>query len=232
MPAKGKGTKERTRNIRVVIADDHRTFAEALRAALTRERGIRVTAIVDHAAGAVEIVRSQSPDILLITVEGMDAVEAIREIRGTSPGTRVVVLTGTRDDTTMARAVEAGAAGYLPTTRPVKDVASSIRAAHRGKPLMDPVEMRLVLARTRRKRRNDASQRERLGRLTPRETEVLRLMADGLSSSRIAEELDISPHTLRTHVQNVLVKLRVHSKMEALALAIRYGKVHSRATRD
>ncbi|MGH2654199.1 MAG: LuxR C-terminal-related transcriptional regulator [Actinomycetota bacterium] len=228
MPAKGKGTsRARTRNIRVVIADDHRTFAEALRAALARERGIRVTAVVDSAAGAVEIVRAHSPDIVLITVAGMDAVEAIREIRQASPGTRVVVLTGGRDDATVARAVEAGAAGYLPTTRPVKHVVSSIRAAHRGKPLMDAEETRRVLARTGR-RRADTSQLDGLRRLTPREIEILQGMADGLTSARIAEELAISPHTLRTHIQNMLVKLRVHSKMEAMALAIRYGKVRSR----
>lgn len=220
--------RARPRNIRVVIADDHRTFGEALRAALARERGIRVTAVVDSAASAVEIVRAHSPDVLLITVAGMDAVEAIREIRQASPGTRVVVLTEGRDDTTVARAVQAGATGYVPTSRPVKSVATSIRAAHRGKALMDTEETRRLLARTGRRRRAEASSRDALFRLTPRETEILQHMADGLTTARIAQGLGISPHTLRTHVQNILVKLRVHSKVEAVTLAIRFGRIRPR----
>ena len=229
MPAKGKGTRERTRNIRVVIADDHRTFAEALRAALGRERGIRIPAVVDGGAGAVEIVRAHSPDVLLITVAGMDSVEAIREIRRSSPGTRIVVLTGGGDEGTVARAVDAGATGYLSPNRPVRSVASTIRAAYRGKPLLSEDQLRRARLRARKRRSADEDEQARLDRLTPREREILQRVAGGRSLAAIAAELGISRHTARTHVQNVLVKLRVHSKLEAVAMAARHGRVSLRA---
>lgn len=231
MPARGKAAEERTRNIRVVIADDHRTFAEALRAALDREQGIRITAVVDSASGAVEIVRARSPDVLLITVAGMDAVEAIREIRETSPATRIVVLTGGGDDATVARAVEAGAAGYVTPSRPVRSVASTIRAAYRGKRLLSENEVRSARLRARKRRSADQDEVARLDRLTPRERQILQGVAEGRPLPAIAEELGISRHTARTHVQNALVKLRVHSKLEAVAMGARHGRVSLRSER-
>jgi DNA-binding CsgD family transcriptional regulator len=102
-----------------------------------------------------------------------------------------------------------------------------IRRAHRGEPLHEPGEIEESLRRLRRRRIADGGIARRLERLTPREIEILQRIADGQSSEQIAEDLGMSPHTLRTHVQNVLTKLAVHSKLDAVIAAIRYGKVRT-----
>jgi DNA-binding NarL/FixJ family response regulator len=125
----------------------------------------------------------------------------------------------------LARAVQAGAAGLLRKTEAVVNVASSVRRAYRGEPIHDEDEIEAAMRRLRHRRDRDGDIKQRLERLTPRETQILQEMAAGSSPEHIAKELGMSPHTLRTHTQNILTKLGVHSKMEALVLAIRHGKV-------
>jgi DNA-binding NarL/FixJ family response regulator len=219
--------RKRSGPVRVLIADDHRTFAEALRAAIRLEKGLSVVAVVHDGLAAVEAVRDRRPDVALMDVEmpGTDGIAATRAIREASSGTRVIMLSAYQDPHLVARALDAGADGFLTKQHAVKDVIRSIRAAHRGEPLIDPEDARRILRHLRRRRDQDAAARERVERLTRRETEILQRMADGLSPEGIAGELGISRHTLRTHFQNVLFKLKVHSKHEALVHAIRYGKV-------
>ncbi len=110
----------------------------------------------------------------------------------------------------------------------MSDVAEAVRAAYRGEPLLAPGEVKRVLKHLEERRDEDAHLRTRLDRLTARQLEILQEMAEGRSPSEIAERLGISRHTLRTHVQNILTKLGVHSKLQALAHAIRFGKVEAR----
>jgi DNA-binding NarL/FixJ family response regulator len=100
-----------------------------------------------------------------------------------------------------------------------------VRAVSQGKALVSPEEARRIMSHLRKRRARDLAERERVDRLTPRETQILQGLADGMPTDRIATKLGISRNTLRTHVQNILFKLKVHSKVEALALAIRHGKV-------
>jgi DNA-binding NarL/FixJ family response regulator len=102
-----------------------------------------------------------------------------------------------------------------------------VRAVSQGELLVSPEESRRILSHLRKRRARDLAERERVDRLTPRETEILQGLADGLPSDRLASKLGISRNTLRTHIQNILFKLKVHSKVEALALAIRHGKVRA-----
>jgi DNA-binding NarL/FixJ family response regulator len=214
-------------HIRVLIADDHRTFAEALRVVLRTEKGLSVVAVVHDGRSAVDESVGRHPDVVLMDVEmpQVDGISAARAIKERDGAVRVVMLSAHQDDHVVARAIDAGATGFLYKDSPLKDVARSIRAAYRGEPLIEPQEMRRVLRHLRRRRDQDAASRARVDRLTKRETEILQMMADGSSSEKIAKELNISRNTLRTHVQNVLFKLKVHSKLEALATAIRFGKV-------
>jgi DNA-binding NarL/FixJ family response regulator len=215
--------------VRVLIADDHRTFAESLRLALGMERGIEVAGVCHDGVQVVEATERKRPDIVLMDVQMpvMDGVSATRAVRQASPATTVVALSGHDDEELVARVVDAGAAGYLSKSMPLKDLARSVRSAARGEQLMDPSEARRLLGVLRKRRQGDAGLRERVRRLSPRETEILQRMADGMSPGDIARSLEISHHTLRTHVQNILFKLKVHSKVEALAAAIRFGKVSS-----
>ena len=215
----------------MLIADDHRTFAESLRVALRLERGIEVAGVYHDGAEVVAAVHRKRPHIVLMDVRMpvMDGVAATRAVRETSPETTVVALSGHEDDDLVARVVEAGAAGYLSKSLPLKHVARLVRAAARGEQLMDPSESKRLSGVLRRRRQLEDGLRERVGRLSARETEILQRMADGLPPAEISRALGISQHTLRTHVQNILFKLKVHSKVEALAAAIRHGKVNADA---
>lgn len=230
MPNAPKRARARTQEpdtIKILIADDHRTFAEALKMALAQEPGIKVTAVVHDGDEAVEISRKKHPDIVLMDVAmpRTDGITATKEIKRERPDTRVVMLSAYEEDHTVARAIDAGASGFLSKMGPMKDVARSIRAAYRGEPLIEPQEVRRILRHLRRRRAQDSADRGRVDRLSPRETEILQGLANGLSPEQLAERMGISRNTLRTHVQNILFKLKVHSKLEALSLAIRHGKV-------
>jgi DNA-binding NarL/FixJ family response regulator len=137
----------------------------------------------------------------------------------------VVILTGTEDRLAIGRAVQAGAQGFLRKTEAVADLAEAVRRAHRGEALNPTDEVEVALRRLRRRRDADGDMARRLERLTPREIEILQLMADGIPSDRIAADLELSKHTLRTHVQNILTKLGVHSKLDAIVVAIRFGAI-------
>jgi DNA-binding NarL/FixJ family response regulator len=129
----------------------------------------------------------------------------------------------------LAKAVEAGASGFLSKETALSEIVGSVRLAYQGETLMEPEEVRRVLRHLRHRRTQEADEKQRVDRLTPRETEILQLMAQGLPTDEIAAQLGVSPYTLRTHVQNILTKLGVHSKLEALAFAIRHGKVVAQA---
>lgn len=215
------------RRIRVLIADDHRTFAEALRTVIDLEEGLVVTEVVTDGRAAVEAAANRLPDVVLMDVQmpGLDGIQATQRIKEQNPEARVVVLSAYEDDVLVARAVEAGASGYLSKLRPVTEVAGAVRAAYRGEPLLQPKEVKRVLRHLRTRREEDAAERGRAERLSPRQVEILQMMADGVGPDDIARDLGITHHTLRTHTQNVLTKLGVHSKLQALAVAIRHGKV-------
>jgi DNA-binding NarL/FixJ family response regulator len=215
--------------ITVLIADDHRAFGEALQIALDKEHDLKVIEVVTDGPGAVEAAASGSPDVVLMDLQmpGMDGVEAAKRIRGTDDAPAVILLSGFDEDHSLGRAVQAGASGFLRKTEAVGWLADAIRRAHRGEPLHEPREIEESLRKLRRRRIADSGIARRLERLTPRELEILQRMTDGESTDQIAAELNMSPHTLRTHTQNVLTKLGLHSKLDAIVAAIRHGKVRT-----
>jgi DNA-binding NarL/FixJ family response regulator len=215
--------------ITVVIADDHRSFGEALEIALDKELDLRVIEVVTDGAQAVETAMAERPDVVLLDMQmpGVNGIEAARKIHEGNTGTAVIILSGQDDDVALARAIQAGARGYLTKTEAVVGLADAIRRAHRGEPLHSSAEVDLALSKLRRRRAVDGDLAQRIERLTPRELEILQRMADGDAPEQIADDLGMSRHTLRTHTQNVLTKLGVHSKLEAIVAAIRYGKVRT-----
>ncbi|HEV8565173.1 MAG TPA: response regulator transcription factor [Actinomycetota bacterium] len=223
------GTIEDDDAITVLIADDHLAFGEALQIALDKEDDLKVIEVVTNGPGAVEAAASGSPDVVLMDLQmpGMDGVEATRRIRGTDDAPAVILLSGFDEDHSLGRAVQAGASGFLRKTEAVRWLADAIRRAHRGEPLHEPSEVEESLRKLRRRRIADGGIARRLERLTPRELEILQRLTDGQSTEQIAADLGMSPHTLRTHTQNVLTKLGVHSKLDAIIAAIRHGKVRT-----
>jgi DNA-binding NarL/FixJ family response regulator len=188
-----------------------------------------VVGVVHDGEDAIRTAVGKRPDVVLMDVAmpGPDGIAATRRIREELPETRVVMLSAHEEEINVARAIDAGASGFVSKLRPIKEVARSIRAAHRGEPLHEPQELRRILTHLRKKREQDAAGRSRVERLTRREVEILQGLADGVAPDRLADDLGISRNTLRTHVQNILFKLKVHSKHEAIVQAIRHGKIRT-----
>jgi DNA-binding NarL/FixJ family response regulator len=225
----GSKTPDAVEQITIVIADDHRSYGEALQIALGVEDDLTVIEVVDDGPSAVEAASADHPDVVLMDLQmpGVDGIEATRRIRQENPDTDIIILTGRDDDISLARAIEAGARGLVSKTEAIVDVAQAIRRAHRGEPLHRSAEVEQALKHMRTRRAIDGNLTKRVDRLTPRELEILQEIANGLSPEQIATELGMSRHTLRTHTQNILTKLGVHSKTDAVVAAIRFGKIHT-----
>jgi DNA-binding NarL/FixJ family response regulator len=217
---------KRQANVSVLVVDDHRTFAEALAIAIGTERGIVVN-IASSGREAIELIERDRPDIVLMDVEmpGAGGIETTRRVCSEHPESRVIVLSAHEDELIKARALEAGASGYLSKHRSFAEVSEAIRMARQGERLIERDEELRLLKHLRHQRHQEATERQRANRLTPRQLEVLQLLADGKSPRMIAQDLEMSDATLRTHMQNILTRLGAHSKLEAVALAIRHGKV-------
>lgn len=147
--------------------------------------------------------------------------EATRALKARHPAARIVMLTAVADDETILESIQAGADGYLTKDRAVDEVVGAVRAAHAGETLL-PRSVILGIARRVAAARERSAERPPIEPLTPREYEVLRALAEGRSTREMCDRLFIAPNTLRTHVQNILSKLHVHSKLEAVAFALRH----------
>lgn len=206
---------------RVLIVEDHRVVAEGLAALINDQSDMKVIGNVGTVADTVQAATEFDPDVVLLDFRlpdgtGPDAAAAIRAIR---PAARMIFLT--REDTDAARfaAVQSGASAFLHKSRAAAEVVAAIREVARGKMLITPRTIATLIE----KRRGIEAQ---LDRLTPREKEVLRLMAQGYPSRSIAAELGISYTTVRTHIRGLGSKLAVHSKLEAIVKARELGLIN------
>ena len=155
----------------------------------------------------------------------MTGIEATRRIKERSPSTKVIIMTAHDEDRLMVEAVEAGASGFLSKDLPVDEILSAAKAAAEGEVLIDPATLTRLLAQVARQREEQRDAMALLGDLTERERQILQLLAEGKRNDDIAAELFISPQTVQTHVRNILGKLRVHSKLEAVAFAVKHGVI-------
>ena len=208
------------RQIRVLIVEDHRMFSQALRLALDDEDDIAVTDAVETSGAAVEAALATRPDVVLMDyrLPDGDGIEAARQIKAELPDTRIVMLTAAADDSVLGKAIQAGCSGYLTKDHTIDELTLAVRAAHRGEALISPALLSRLLDRLGDRTRPGSD-------LTARELEVLRLLAQGLSNQAIATDLGIRLATVRNHVQSIIEKLRVHSKLEAVATALRLGMI-------
>jgi DNA-binding NarL/FixJ family response regulator len=211
--------------VRILLADGHSLFREALSAALVGEQQLAVVAEARDGLQAVSEATRTRPNVAVLDADlpNGDGVRAARLIRERLEGCRVVVLASDEDPELLAAAVEAGASGYLTKASPLTELVEAIRSVHRGDTLVPARMLGGLLDRLIRRRHDHNEALRRLSRLTAREREVLTLLAQGGDNDSIAQILVISPQTARTHIQNVLVKLGVHSRLEAAAVAIQNG---------
>jgi DNA-binding NarL/FixJ family response regulator len=212
--------------IRVLIVDDHSVVREGLRAFLELQAGLDVVGEAADGEEAIEAGARLRPDVILmdLVMPQLGGVAAMRRLREQVPGARIIVLTSFLDDDKLLPALRAGAAGYLLKNAEPHEIARAVRAAHAGEALLDPV----VAARLVETLAADDGQ-EPLDRLTPREREVLVLIGRGYSNKRIANELELSEKTVKTHVGHVLAKLGVADRTQAAVVAVRAGIVGPRS---
>jgi DNA-binding NarL/FixJ family response regulator len=218
---------ETATTVRVLLADSQSLFREAVRAILDDEDDLEVVGEARAGDEAVLQAGRVRPHVALVDAElpVHDGVETTRLIAGQVPDCRVLVLAGGGEEDVLDRAIEAGAQGFLPKESPLVELISAVRAIHRGETIVPPLMLGPLLHRLIDRRREQEEAHQILSRLTNRERQVLGLLAVGADSASIAEELVISPETSRTHIQNILKKLGVHSRLEAAAFAIQNGMV-------
>ncbi len=206
--------------IRVVIADDHAVVRQGLRTYLALQDDIDVVAEAGDGAEAVDAAARHAPDIVLLdlAMPRLDGVGALRELRERAPATRVIVLTSFGEDDRLFAALRAGAAGFLLKDTEPADLVRAIRTAHAGQAPLSPATATRVVEELTRGGRAHASDL-----LTPRELEVLSLIARGRSNKRIALELGVAEKTVKTHVGHVLAKLGLTDRTQAALYAVREG---------
>jgi DNA-binding NarL/FixJ family response regulator len=206
-----------TPRTRVAIVDDHSMVAEGLARIIAAEDDLECVGIASTLAEAIPLIELSSPDVVLMDfhLPDGDGSQGTRDVLALRPLTKVMMLSGSHGDDLAARAIEAGCSGFLKKTRPASDIVSAIRAVARGELVVSANELAGVLERFRSGAIGES--------LTAREREVLRHVARGESNEDIAKDLYVSLHTIRNHVQNILTKLNAHSKLSAVAIAMRVG---------
>jgi two-component system NarL family response regulator len=220
-PPSGPGTGE---PIRVLVVDDHALFRRGLQMVLEQEDDIEVVGEAGDGAEAVERATDTVPDIVLMDVRmpkrgGIDACTAIKDA---VPSAKIIMLTISDEEADLYDAIKAGASGYLLKEISIEEVAAAIRAVNEGQSLISPsMASKLLTEFASMIKRTDDRQQVPTPRLTDREMEVLKLVAKGLNNRDIAKQLFISENTVKNHIRNILEKLQLHSRMEAVVYAVR-----------
>lgn len=208
--------------IRVLIVDDHVMVAQGLSEVIGAEGDMEVVGQARTVQEAELGAQRFEPDVVVMDyrLPDGDGAQATARILARQPDIKIVMVTASDHDTVLAAAIEAGCTGYVTKDRAAQEVVSAVRAASRGEVTVPAAMLAKLLPRAR-------SQRSAVGALSPREMEVLTLLAEGLSNRDIADRLVVSISTVRNHVQNVISKLGVHSKLEAVTTAMRQGIIDS-----
>lgn len=214
--------------MRLVLCDDHRLLLEALSTALSA-RGWIVEATATTPDEAVDAVALHAPNMLVTDVAfpAGDGIDAVRAVVERHPRTKVVILTGVDSPALVREALEIGVAGYTRKNQSIRAIAEVMERADRGDVAVDNALLRSLAVNTRT---SPSSPRSLFGSLTPREQHVLELLVDGRNTAEIVAMLKISDSTARTHVQSILSKLGVHSRLQAVAIL--HGEVARSASRD
>ena len=219
------------RPVTLLICDDHKVLTDALATVVGLDDDLQMIAPPVHEAEtAIALCTEQLPDVVLMDIVfkggGMSGIEATRRIKEVSPSTKVVIMTAHDEDRLLVEAVEAGASGFLGKDEAAQELLSAAKAAAEGEVLIDPGTLTRLLAQVARERAEQRDAQNLLDDLTEREREILQLLAEGTRNDDIASKLFISPQTVQTHVRNILGKLRVHSKLEAVAFAVKHGAIN------
>ncbi|MDN3956143.1 response regulator [Sporolactobacillus laevolacticus] len=209
--------------INVVFVDDHEMVRIGVSAYLSAQPDIKVIGEADNGRDAIDLVLNLKPDIVLmdLVMEEMDGIEATKRIVEKWPDAKIIIVTSFLDDDKVYPAIEAGATSYLLKTSKASDIAKAIRSTYSGRSVLEPEVTEKVMARMKNKQ-----SRPLHDELTNREMEVLLLMARGKSNQEIADELFIALKTVKVHVSNILSKLEVQDRTQAVIYAFQHNLCH------
>ncbi len=207
----------------IVIVDDHPIVRAGMRAVLQSASDIEIVGEGENGADALRLVDELRPDVLALDVQlpDLNGLEVTRQLRQKGASTAILILTVHNDPQTIFGLLESGAVGYVLKDEALETLVSAVRSAARGETWLSPAVAGQVVRRAVAGSASDAT--EALSALTPREVEVLRLIARGLDNTAIAQELVLTKRTVQNHISNIYGKLNVASRTEAALLAIRRG---------
>ncbi len=226
-PAPGTDPEPEVPQVRVLIVQDHPLLASAIARVLETQPDLAVSGVSGSGSGALEAAAHDRPDVVLMDFRLPDVTgpEAARMIQNQHAGAAIVFHSADESDTALLDAVDAGAIAYLTKDATADQIVEAVRRASRGEVLI-PVEL---FARAIRRQQGVVTlKREReqlLAQFTPRELDILRLLAEGMDTSAMSQRLGIAPHTVEWHVRHVIEKLQVHSKLQAVISAARKGLI-------
>ncbi len=210
--------------IRTLIADDHELFRRGLRMVLDDEADIDVIGEAGDGEAAVTMAREHAPDVVVMDVRMpvKSGIEAARAIKEELPGTKILVLTISDEEDDLYEAIKAGANGYLLKEISIDEIGHAVRSVNGGQSLISPsMASKLLDEFAAMIKKDEEKEQVPAPRLTPREMEVLQHVAQGMNNREIARTLFISENTVKNHVRNILEKLHLHSRMEAVVYAVR-----------
>jgi DNA-binding NarL/FixJ family response regulator len=214
--------------IRILLVDDHAMLRQGTAELLNRERDIQVIGEASDGIQAIQLVEQLHPDIVVMDIRMpvLSGIEATQRIRQDYPQVQVLVLTAYDDDQYIFSLLQAGASGYLLKNAPVSELIQAIRQVNAGESPLAPAIARKVVVRMSSGRSLPSPDEDfplEVEELTPREQEVLQLLAQGMSNRNIADTLFISERTVQAHLTNIFAKMQVSSRLEAVLAAIRRG---------
>lgn len=215
--------------IRVLLADDHVLFRQVLRIAMEAEAGFDVVAEASDGPTAIGEAKRVAPDVALLDLRlpRCDGLRAATEIIDSVPGCRVILLADAVDEKLAHDALQAGAAGCLSKRSSLDGITTEIRSVNQGDYAIEREVLRPLLQRLLNGWREREEVFRRISKLSPREREVLRLLAAGAGTNLIAKSLYVSPATARTHIQKVITKLGVHSRVEVATYTARHQVIQN-----
>ncbi|MFC2949216.1 response regulator [Virgibacillus sediminis] len=208
--------------IKVLFADDHEMVRIGVSAYLSAQPDIDVVAEADDGKAAVDTALEMKPDVILmdLVMKEMDGIEATRLIMEQWPGAKIIIVTSFLDDEKVYPALEAGATSYMLKTSKASEIAEAIRATHQGQSILEPEVTGKIMNRMREKPSDELHDQ-----LTEREMEILLLIAQGKTNQEIADQLYIALKTVKVHVSNILGKLEVQDRTQAVIYAFKHDLV-------